>query len=439
MGLFSNFKKVWNIFSGNSNKSYDQNQIDRISPADFTSLSYVRPDRIVVSQKSEKTYAATLYNRIANECASMIFRHVKVDEKGRPIEIVDSGLNECLNRSANLDETGKMLIRNIVMSLCDEGVVAVVPTDYDEDPENKVSDILSLRVAKIVGWLPSAVQVELYNEKDGQHYTLTLPKQKVAIIENPLYAIMNERNSTLQSLVRKLALLDIVDEEQGSGKIDLIVQLPYSVHSETRRKEAEQRRQSIESQLRGSKFGIAYTDATEKITQLNRPVENNVLKSVEYLTSMLLSQLGATMKVLDGTADEQTMLNFRETTIKPFADAIVDEFERKFLTKTARTQGHRIKYYSNPFSIIPVEKLAEIADKMTRNEIMSSNEVRQIVGLMPVDDPKADELRNKNLNESKEVTPPATTEKVLESEDSSSEKGKSKKRSVTDKDVKEKM
>lgn len=430
MGLFSNLRKVWNIFSGSSTtKAYIPEVVNRVNYNDIGSVSYSRPDRIIISRKSEHTFAVPIFNRIANVCASMDIRHVKVDKNGVYQEDINSTLNECLSLNANLDQTGRMLIRDAVMSMCDEGQVAIVPVDYDDDPLDSESySILSLRTGKIVAYYPDKVDVEIYNEKDGNKYTITVEKSKVAIIENPLYAIMNEPNSTLQSLVRKRALLDLVDEAQGAGKIDLIVQLPYAVKSTTKKDEAARRRTELEDQLRNSKYGIAYTDATEKITQLNRPVENNVLKSVEYLTRMLYSQLGMTDKVLDGTADEQTMLNFIDTTIKPFMDAITEEMKRKFLSKTARSQGQSIQYFSNPFKIVPVEKIAEIADKFTRNEIMSSNEIRRIIGLRPVDDPRADELRNKNLNEPEDKKPVMAREENqdLPLVNSSTNEGKSK-------------
>lgn len=396
MGLLDRLQHAFNAFRGIDPP--DSNRY--IQYKDLGPSFYTRPDRVVLKHCSEKSIVASIFNRIANECAGIPIKHVRLDNENRYIADIDSTLNECLTLNPNIDQTGKMLIRDLVLRILEDGVAALVPVETSDNPNETGSyDILSLRVGKITTWYPKKVEVELYNEETGNHAKIVLPKSEVAIIENPLYSIMNEPNSTLQRLIHKLALLDAVDNNQGSGKIDLIVQLPYAIKSEARRAESIRRRDEIEQQLKDSKYGIAYTDGTEKITQLNRPVENNVLKSVEYLTSMLYSQLSLTDEVLKGTADEKTMLNFRTNVVKPVMDAITDELKRKFLTKTARTQKQSIMYFNDPFSLVPVNNIAEIADKFTRNAILSSNEVRQIIGFKPVDDPKADELSNKNLNE----------------------------------------
>ena len=329
--------------------------------------------------------------------------HVRLDKNGRFLEEINSGLNNCLKLSANTDQTGRAFKQDVVMSMLDEGCVAIVPTDTTMNPKATDSyDIETMRVGKIIQWRPQHVQVRLYNEQTGKKEELWLPKKMVAIVENPLYAVMNEPNSTMQRLIHKLGLLDITDEQTASGKLDLIIQLPYVIKTDARRQQAENRRKDIEMQLAGSKYGIAYTDGTEKITQLNRSLENNLMKQVEYLTNQLYSQLGITQTILDGTADEKTMLNYYSRTIEPIVSAIADEMKRKFLTKTARTQNQSIEFFRNPFKLVPVNDIAEIADKFTRNEIMTSNEIRQIVGMKPSDDPKADELRNSNIAETKE-------------------------------------
>ena len=362
--------------------------------------SYYRPDRPRFTRGNEKTIVTAVYNRIAIDVAAVSIRHVRLDENGRYTEDVASGLNECLTLNANLDQTGRALIQDAVMSMIDEGCVAIVPVDTTINPTVSGSfDISSLRTGKIVDWYPQHVKVRLYNEKTGNKEEVVLPKRSVAIIENPLYAVMNEQNSTLQRLVRKLNLLDFVDDRNSSGKLDLIIQLPYVIKTDARRKQAEDRRKDIENQLAGSKYGIAYTDGTERITQLNRPVENNLMSQIEYLTSTLYSQLGITQSVMDGSADEKTMLNYNNRTIEPILSAIADEMKRKFLTKTARTQGQSIMFFRDPFRLVPVNDIAEIADKFTRNEILTSNEVRQIVGMKPSEDPKADELNNSNLRQ----------------------------------------
>lgn len=392
----SRLKHAWNAFT---NK--DPTEVYR----DIGSVSsyYYRPDRPRLTGGNEKTITTAIYNRIAIDIAAVDIKHVRLDENKRYLSEIDSGLNSCLNVEANLDQTGRGLIQDIVMSLMDEGCVAVVPVDTTIDPAVSSSyEINTLRVGKIVEWYPKHVKVYLYNDRSGKKEYVTLPKSTVAIIENPLFAVVNEPNSTMKRLVRKLALLDVVDEQSSAGKLDMIIQLPYVIKSESRREQAEKRRKDIENQLAGSKYGIAYTDGTEKITQLNRSLDNNLLKQVEYLTNMLYSQLGITQAVMDGTADEKTMLNYNNRTIEPILSAIVDEFKRKFLTKTARSQGQSIEFFRDPFRLVPVNDIAEIADKFTRNEIMTSNEIRQIVGMKPADDPKADMLINSNLNQSNE-------------------------------------
>ena len=336
------------------------------------------------------------------DAAAIDIKHVRLDDDDRYIETIDSGLNECLSLEANIDQTGRAFVQDVVMSMLDEGAVAIVPVDTMGDPYLGAYNIETMRTGKIVQWYPSHVRVSVYNDRTGNKEEITVAKRSVAIVENPLYSVMNEPNSTLQRLIRKLSLLDAVDEQSSAGKLDLIVQLPYIIKTEARRNQAEQRRKDIETQLAGSKYGIAYTDGTEKITQLNRPIENNLMKQIEYLTSMLFSQLGLTQGILDGSADEKTMLNYYNRTIEPIMSAIADEMKRKFLTKTARSQHQSIEFFRDPFKLTPVSDLAEIADKMTRNEIMTSNEIRQVIGMKPSDDPEADELRNKNLNKSNE-------------------------------------
>ena len=396
MGILDRLSHAWNAFIG-------IDPVDNRAPRiDYTMLgpsSSYRADRVYFKRTTEKSMVSAYLNRIANDCAAIDIRHVKLDEGKRYKEDIKSGLNECLSVEANIDQTARMLIRDAVMSMFDEGVVAICPIDTTLDPSKSNSyDINSLRVGKIIQWYPRHIKVEVYNDRTGNKSELIFPKSQVAIIENPLYAIMNESNSTLQRLIRKLAILDVVDEQSGSGKLDLIIQLPYIIKTEARRQQAESRRKDIEQQLNNSKYGIAYTDGTEHVTQLNRPIENNLLKQVEYLTSMLQGQLGMDQTIMNGTADEKTMLNYYNVTVKPVMDAIVDEMKRKFLTKTARSQGQSIMYFRDPFKLVPISNIADIADKFTRNEILSSNEVRQIVGFKPVQDAKADELRNKNLN-----------------------------------------
>lgn len=399
--LGTRFKNAWNAFT-----SRDPPQ--RVVYDYGTSY---RPDRIRPNLRVERSIVTTVYNRIAVDCAAIDIKHVRVDQNGRFKEKIDSGLNNCLELEANVDQTGRAFRQDLVMSMFDEGVVAAVPIDTSIDPRRTSSyDILTMRVGKIIQWFPDKVQLEVYNERTGKKENITLPKSAVAIIENPLYSVMNEPNSTMQRLIRKLSLLDAVDEQSSSGKLDLIIQLPYVIKTEARREQAENRRKDIEMQLRSSKYGIAYTDGTEKITQLNRSVENNLLSQIEYLTNLLYSQLGLTTEVLDGTANDTTMLNYYNRTIEPIMSAITGEFTRKFLTKTARSQRQSIMFFNDPFRLVPVDKLADMADKFTRNEIMSSNEFRGIIGMIPVDDPAADELRNKNLNQSPGQKAPTTAE-----------------------------
>lgn len=368
----------------------------------------IRPDRPRLSRGNERSIITAIFNRIAMDVAAIDITHCRLDENNRFIEKIDSGLNNCLNLEANVDQSGRAFIQDAVMSMLDEGVVALVPVDTDLNPASTDSyDILTMRTGKILEWYPAHVKVRLYNDRTGEKEDLMLAKRDVAIIENPLFAIVNEPNSTMQRLMRKLSLLDVTDEQTASGKLDLIIQLPYVVKSEARREQANQRRKDIEQQLAEGKYGIAYTDGTEKITQLNRSVENNLMKQVEYLTNMVYSQIGITQSVLDGTADEKTMLNYNNRTVEPIVSAIVDELKRKFLTKTARTQLQSISFFRDPFKLVPVNDIAEIADKFTRNEIMTSNEIRQIVGMKPSNDPKADQLINSNISQAKEDAVPS--------------------------------
>ena len=395
MGIRDRLQHAWNAFVYNDN-SYT-------NPQNLGGFSTYKPDRVHFSRGVEKSIVTSVYNRLALDVASIAIKHVRLDDNGRYIEEINSGLQNCLNLEANIDQTGRAFLQDVVMSMLDEGCVAIVPVDTTVNPAVSGSyEINTMRTGKILEWYPAHVRVRVYNDKKGIHEELTLPKSTIAIIENPLYAVINEPNSTMQRLIRKLNLLDVVDEQTSAGKLDLIIQLPYVIKSEARRKQAEERRKDIEMQLAGSKYGIAYTDGTERITQLNRPAENNLMKQVEYLTNMLYSQLGLTQSILEGSADEKTMLNYYNRTVEPIVSAIVDEIKRKFLTKTARAQKQSIMFFRDPFKLVPVENIAEIADKFTRNEIMTSNEIRQIVGMMPSKDPGADELRNKNLNQSNE-------------------------------------
>ncbi len=385
----SRLKHAWNAFLNRSPTGYQHIG---------TGYSY-RPDRPRLTRGNERSIITSVYNRIALDAAAINIQHVRLDENGRFMESISSGLNDCLTLEANIDQTGRAFVQDIVTSMLDEGCVAIVPVDTTFDPKVTGSyDIQSMRTGKILDWYPSHIKVRVYNEKTGNREDVTLPKSTVAIVENPLYAVMNESNSTLKRLIRKLNLLDAVDEQTSSGKLDLIIQLPYVVKTEARRQQAESRRKDIEAQLTGSKYGIAYTDGTEHITQLNRPIENNLMSQIEYLTSMLYSQLGITQSILDGTADEKTMLNYYSRTIEPILSAIVDEMKRTFLTRTARSQRQSIAFFRDPFKLVPVGEIAEIADKFTRNEIMTSNEIRQTIGIKPSNDPGADELRNKNLS-----------------------------------------
>jgi len=396
ISIGTRFKNAWNAFT-NKNPSYNQ---------DSYGGSYYRPDRVRLSRGNEKSIVTAIFNKIALDISSIDIKHCRLDDNDRFLETINSKLNNCLTLEANIDQTSRSFFQDVVMSMFDEGCVALVPVDTIYNPTKTDSyDILSMRTGKITAWYPETITVEVYNDKTGKKEEINLPKKMVAIIENPLYSIMNEPNSTLQRLIRKLNLLDAIDEQSSSGKLDLIIQLPYVVKSTSRKEQAEQRRQDIERQLSGSKYGIAYTDGTEKITQLNRPVENNLLKQVEYLTSMLYSQLGITQGVLDGTADEKTMTNYYTRTIEPIIESIVDEMKRKFLTQTARTQKQSILFFRDPFKLVPVEKLADVADKFTRNEILSSNEIRSIVGRKPSDDPRADMLINSNLNHGNNEVP----------------------------------
>lgn len=398
MGISDRLQHAWNAFM-NRDPTYNYQDLGN---------SYsIRPDRPRFTRGNERSIVTSVYNRIALDVSAISIQHVRLDDNDRFKEQMNSGLNSCLTLSANTDQTGRAFIQDAVMSMLDEGCVAIVPIDTTINPNISDSyDILTMRTAKILDWYPNHVRIRVYNERTGRQEETIVPKKMVAIVENPLYAVINEPNSTMQRLVRKLSLLDVTDEQTASGKLDLIIQLPYIIKTEARRQQAEERRKSIEMQLAGSKYGIAYTDGTERITQLNRSLENNLMKQIEYLTSMLYSQLGITQSILDGTADEKTMLNYYSRTIEPIVSAIVDEMKRKFLTKTARSQHQSIAFFRDPFKLVPVNDIAEIADKFTRNEIMTSNELRQIVGMKPSNDPKADKLINSNLNQPEETENP---------------------------------
>lgn len=392
LSLGSRLKHAWNAFTNRDPTSSYQTM--------GNTYSY-RPDRPRFTRGNDRSIVTAVYNRIALDVANVNFKHCKLDDNESYISDVDSGLNNCLSLEANIDQTGRSFIQDVVMSMLDEGCVAIVPVDTTANPNLTGSyDILTMRTAKILEWSPTQVRVRIYNDRTGLKEEVIVPKRLVAIIENPLYAVINEPNSTMQRLIRKLSLLDMTDEQTASGKLDLIIQLPYVIKTEARRKQAELRRKDIEEQLAGSKYGIAYTDGTEHITQLNRSLENNLMKQVEYLTNLLFGQLGITQSILDGTADEQTMLNYYNRTIQPIVDTITEEMKRKFLTKTARTQNQTIKAFRDPFKLVPINNIAEIADKFTRNEILSSNEIRQIIGIKPSNDPKADQLVNSNINQS---------------------------------------
>lgn len=395
MGLFDAVKRGWNAF---------RNRDPTNDYQDAGSSYYTRPDRPRLTRGNERSIVTSVYNRIALDVAGIGIKHCRLDDNNRFLEVIESGLNTCLNLEANVDQTGRAFVQDIVMSMLDEGCVAIVPVETDKDPNLTDSyDIYSMRTGKIIEWFPRNVKVRLYDDRTGNKKDVVLSKKIVSIVENPLYAVINEPNSTMQRLIRKLSLLDVTDEQTASGKLDLIIQLPYVIKTEARRAQAENRRKDIEMQLAGSKYGIAYTDGTERITQLNRSLENNLLKQVEYLTNLVFSQLGMTQSILDGTADEKTMLNYYNRTIEPIISAIVDELKRKCLTKTARSQGQSILYFRDPFKLVPINSIAEIADKFTRNEILTSNEIRQIVGMRPSNDPKADQLVNSNISQPEEI------------------------------------
>lgn len=400
MSFGSRLKHVWNAFNGSTQMDYRN-----------LGMSYAyRADRPRLSRGNERSIVTSVYNRIALDVAALKIQHIRLDENERFISVIQDGLNNCLTVEANIDQTARAFIQDVVISMFDEGSVAIVPVDTTTNPNITGSyDIQSMRVGQILDWYPMHVRVRVYNELSGKKEDIVVPKSTVAIIENPLYAVINEPNSTMQRLIRKLNLLDVIDEQSGSGKLDLIIQLPYVIKTEARRQQAENRRKDIEGQLAGSKYGIAYTDGTERITQLNRSVNNNLMSQIEYLTSMLYSQLGITQSILDGTADEKTMLNYNNRTIEPIISAIVDEMKRKFLTKTARSQKQSISFFRDPFKLIPVTEIATIADTFTRNEITTSNEMRQVIGMKPSKDPNADELRNKNLSAPAGSEQPAKT------------------------------
>lgn len=404
MGIGNRISHAWNAFLDR-----DDERTYQTSSADMGSSYGIRPDRPRLRVANERSIISSIYNRIGVDVASIDIRHVRLDDHGRYSEDLSSGLNTCLSLEANIDQASRAFIQDAVMTCLDSGVVALAPIDTTESPVNgNRFDILSMRVGKITQWFPAHVRVDVYNDRTGRHEEILFHKSEVAIVENPLYAVMNEPNSTLQRLIRKLNLLDSIDEQAGSGKLDMIIQLPYVIKSESRRQQAEQRRKDIEFQLKDSQYGIAYTDGTEKITQLNRPAENNLLKTVEYLTEMLYGQLGITAEIMNGTADEKAMLNYINRTLEPILGAIAGELKRKFLTKTARTQGQSIEYFRDPFKLVPMSELAEMVDKFTRNEVFSPNEVRQFIGVKPSGDPKSDEIRNRNM--------PPPPEEIVEGE-----------------------
>ena len=390
MGLIERVQRGWNAF---------RNRDPTFNFQNLGEISYYRPDRPRFTRGNERSIVTSVYNRIALDASSICIQHVRLDNNGRFSSVIDSGLNNCLTLDANIDQTGRAFIQDAVMSMLDEGCVAIFPVETDVDPESTESyKINSMRTGKIIEWRPEHVKIRAYDDRIGRQSDIILKKSMVAIVENPLYAVINEPNSTMQRLIHKLNLMDVTDEQTASGKLDLIIQLPYVIKTPARQQQAEERRKSIEMQLASSKYGIAYTDGTEHITQLNRSVENNLMKQVEYLTNMLYGQLGITQTILDGTADDKTMLNYYNRTIEPIMSAIVDEMKRKFLTKTARSQGQSIMFFRDPFKLVPVNDIAEIADKFTRNEIMTSNEIRQIIGMKPSEDPKADQLLNSNIS-----------------------------------------
>lgn len=395
MNFLDRIRRGWNAFTNNRDPTFSKNSFYG---------NWFNPNRHKLTYESERTILNSILNRISLDCASIQIKHCELDSKGRYVSDVNSGLNKCLNRKANIDQTGAAFIQDVVMSMLDEGVVAIVPVDIEvENIDGKVvADILSLRTGKILQWFPSEVQLSVYNEKKGDREEIILPKDEVAIVENPLYSVMNEPNSTIQRLKRKLNLLDMADEDSASGKLDLIIQLPYAIRSEARRKEAELRRKEMETQLAESKYGVAYADVTEKVIQLNRSVDNNLMNQIEYLTNLSFSQLGITQGILDGTADEKTMLNYYSRIIDPILSEIVNAMYNTFMSTESINNNESIVYFRDPFKLVPVNNIAEIADKFTRNEIMTSNEIRQVIGMKPADDPKADMLVNSNINQSKE-------------------------------------
>ena len=404
MSLGARLKHAWNVFTAKETVG---------GRWDIGPSNYYRPDRPIFSRGNERSIITSVYNRIALDVAAITIQHVRLDDEGRFTSVMDSSLNDCLSLEANLDQTGRAFIQDVVQSMLDEGCVAIVPVDTDLDPKSGSYKIETMRTGKILEWYPQHVKVRVYNERTGRKEDVLVPKRTVAIVENPFYAVMNEPNSTMQRLIRKLNILDAIDEQSGSGKLNLIIQLPYVIKTEARRQQAEKRRKDIEEQLSGSKYGVAYTDGTEHVVQLNRPVDNNLMSQIEFLTSMLYSQLGLTQTIMDGSADDKTMLNYLTRTVEPILSAIVDEMKRKFLTKTARSQKQSILFFRDPFKLVPVSEIAEIADKMTRNEIMTSNEIRQKIGMTPSKDPNADKLRNSNLSAPKEES----TEQNISKED----------------------
>lgn len=407
LSFSSRLRHAWDVFR-NREPTYDYQDTG-------PSTSY-RPDRTRLTGGNERSIVTSIFNRIALDVSSINIKHCRIDDNGRFKESINSSLDNCLNLEANIDQTGRAFMQDVVMSMLDEGCVAIVPTDTTVDPIATTSyDIQAMRTGKILEWYPNHVRVRVYNEKIGKQEDIKLPKSMVAIVENPLYAVINEPNSTMQRLMKKLVLLDAVDEHTRSGKLDMIIQLPYVIKSDARKAQAEKRRKDIEEQLKGP-YGIAYVDGTEKVIQLNRPIENNLMSQIEYLTKLLYSQLGITEEILNGTANEQTMLNYNSRTIEPIVSAIVDEMKRKFLTKTARSQNQTIQFFRDPFRLVPVNDIAEIADKFTRNEILTSNEIRQIIGMKPSNDPKADKLINSNLNQAKNATEEIPMEEMTQDE-----------------------
>jgi Phage portal protein len=405
MGIGTQFKHAWNAFTGTSDN------IDNSYSAG-ASFGSVRPDRVRLSLSNERSIVTSIYTRLAIDFADAAMRHVVLDEHGRFKAEFKDGLNSCLSLEANIDQTARAFRQDLAESLFDQGVIVAVPIDTTANPSTTGGyDIQTMRIGYVTRWMPKHVKVSVYNDTTGKRQEVVVEKKYVAIVINPLFSVMNEQNSTLQRLIRKLNLLDAIDEQSGSGKLDLIIQLPYAVKSETRRQQAMKRREDIEFQLKGSKYGVAYTDGTEKITQLNRPTENNLMSQIEYLIEMLYGQLGLTPEIMNGTADEAAMLNYMNRTIGPLLDEVTAEFRRKFLTKTARTQGHSIEYYRDPFKLVPIANIAEIADKFTRNEILSANEIRSVIGFKPSTDPKADKLVNSNMPAEKTApSEPVSTE-----------------------------